>query len=62
MLAFCITKFFCNRFTDFGFREGHYKIPLLNFIVISSPYMHFHVEARICQGNKQVILESQSNC
>jgi hypothetical protein len=46
---------FSKRFDNMGFREGHYKVPLLNLDVISSVYIYFHAKARICQENKQVI-------
>ena len=51
-----IAILFRKRFDNMGFREGHYKVPLLNLVVISSVYIHFHVKAKICQENKQVIL------
>jgi hypothetical protein len=61
-LVLWIAVLFSKRLGNMGFREGHYKVPLVNLDVISSVYIYFHGKARICQENKQVIFEHQSNC
>jgi hypothetical protein len=60
-LVFWIANLFCNHFNDFGFREAHYKVPLLNLVVISSAYIHSHVKVKICQENKQVNFWDHTN-
>ena len=53
-LLIWITVLFSKRLGNVGLREGHYKVPLLNLVVISSAYIHSHVKVKICQENKQV--------
>ena len=51
-----IVVLFRHLLNNFGFRESHYKVSLLNLVVISDAYIHSPVKVKICQESKQVIL------